>query len=124
MEKDVTNTANFKGLLVWQQSMDLVETVYAICRKLPKEELFGLSNQLRRAVVSVPSNIAEGSGRGARKEFIQHLRIAYGSLCEVETQVLLIARLKLVEWNWNDLEKQPASVSRLLKSLDSVVTSY
>jgi len=124
MEKDVTNTANFKGLLVWQQSMDLVETVYAICRKLPKEELFGLSNQLRRAVVSVPSNIAEGSGRGSRKEFIQHLRIAYGSLCEVETQVLLIARLKLVEWNWNDLEKQQASVSRLLKSLDSVVTSY
>ena len=117
MEKDSVNTTNFKGLLVWQQAMDLVEIVYILCKKLPKEEMFGLSSQLRRASVSIPSNIAEGSGRGSRKEFIQHLRIAYGSLCEVETQVLLIQKLKLAEADWNSLTKQQASIGRLLKAL-------
>ena len=113
----MTNTTNFKGLLVWQQAMDLVEMIYNLCRQLQKDELFALSSQLRRAAVSIASNIAEGSGRGSRKEFIQHLRIAYGSLCEIETQVLLVKRLRLTEWDWDSLVKQQASVGRLLKSL-------
>jgi four helix bundle protein len=117
MGDDTINTTSFKGLLVWQQAIDLVETVYGLCRKLPKDELFGLSNQLRRAVVSIPSNIAEGSGRASRKEFTQHLRIAYGSLCEVETQVIIIRRLKLAHTDWESLAKQQSSVGRLLKSL-------
>ena len=115
--QSVTNTSNFKGLLVWQQSMQLAESIYALCRILPKEEMMVLSSQLRRAAISIPSNIAEGSGRGHRKEFIQHLRIAYGSLCELETQTILVQRLKLIEWNWHNLDEQIASISRLLKAL-------
>lgn len=111
-----TNTNNFKGLLVWQQSMQLAESVYALCKMLPKDEIVVLSSQLRRAAISIPSNIAEWSGRGHRKEFIQHLRIAYGSLCELETQIILVQRLKLVSWDWRSLDEQISSISRLLKA--------
>ena len=117
MDAYSVNSSNYKGLLVCQQSMQLVEMVYGICRTLPKEELFALSSQLRRAVTSIPSNIAEGSGRGHRKEFIQHLRIAYGSLCEVETQILIVERLQLATYDWPDLGEKIASVGRLLKAL-------
>ena len=117
-DDDVRDTRSFKGLLVWQQAMDLAEAVYQLCRQLPKEEKFVLSDQLRRAAVSVPSNIAEGSGRQSRREFSQYLRIAYGSLCEVETQLLLVQRLAFTtSANWSDLFKQVSSVGRLLKSL-------
>ncbi len=97
--------------------MELAENIYALCRKLPKDELFGIGSQLRRAAVSIPSNIAEGSGRGSRKEFIQHLRIAYGSLCETETQLLIVERVKLTIYDFEGLHTQLASVSRLLKAL-------
>jgi four helix bundle protein len=73
--------------------MDLVELVYTATRNWPKEEMYGLTNQIRQAVVSVPSNIAEGQGRGPSKEFLHHLRIARGSLLEVETQALIAQRL-------------------------------
>jgi four helix bundle protein len=79
----------YKDLIVWQKSMDLAKHVYAESKKLPKEELFGLVNQMRRAAVSIPSNIAEGSRRGTTKDLVQFLRIADGSLGELETQLLL-----------------------------------
>ena len=86
-------TADFKDLLVWQKSMDLVELVYHLVRRLPKEEQFELASQMRRAVVSIPSNIAEGQGRKTAREFLRFLSIARGSRAELETQLLLAQRL-------------------------------
>jgi four helix bundle protein len=83
----------YRELIVWQRAMDLVVEVYKCTRRFPKEELFGLTSQLRRAAVSVPSNIAEGQGRGIGAEFRHHLRISQGSLQELETQMILANRL-------------------------------
>jgi four helix bundle protein len=90
-------TRNFKDLVAWQRAMDLVEAVYEITRQFPKDELYGLTSQIRRAAVSIPSNIAEGEGRGSPNEFVRFLSIAYGSLREVETQLLIATRLKYLE---------------------------
>lgn len=84
---------NYQDLLDWQKSMDLVVEVYRATKSFPKEETYGLTSQLRRAAISVPSNVAEGQGRNSPKEFIQFLRIALGSLREVETQLLISHRL-------------------------------
>ena len=84
---------SYRDLNAWRKAMDLVELVYTATRNWPKEEMYGLTNQIRQAVVSVPSNIAEGQGRGPSKEFLHHLRIARGSLLEVETQALIAQRL-------------------------------
>jgi four helix bundle protein len=80
-------------LIAWQKAMELVETVYTLTRTFPDDERFGLTSQLRRAAVSVPSNIAEGHGRTSTNEYLHHLSIARGSLCEVETQLLIGERL-------------------------------
>ncbi|MBR0413873.1 MAG: four helix bundle protein [Clostridia bacterium] len=85
---------SYKDLIVWQKSMDLTQNVYDYTELLPKEELFGLSSQMRRCALSIPSNIAEGYGRCSDKEFIRFLYIASGSLAELETQMLLAVRLK------------------------------
>ncbi|WP_297021229.1 four helix bundle protein [uncultured Dialister sp.] len=84
---------DYKDLIVWQKSRALVRLIYILTKKLPRDELFGLTNQIRRAVVSIPSNIAEGYSRGSNKEFIHFLRIAKGSAAEVETQLILCADL-------------------------------
>ena len=84
---------DFKELLVWQKSMDLVEMVYGLVRLLPPEERYELSSQIRRAAVSIPSNIAEGEGRKSNREFLRFLSIARGSRAELETQLLLAQRL-------------------------------
>jgi four helix bundle protein len=88
---------NYQDLIVWQKAMDLVEGVYRTSRKFPKEEIYSLESQIRRAAVSVPSNIAEGEGRGNPREFAQFLRFAHGSLREVETQTLIARRLCYTE---------------------------
>ena len=85
---------HYRELIGWQLAMDLAEEVYAATRDFPREEQFGLTNQVRRAAVSVPSNIAEGQGRGTTRNFIHFLNMACGSLQEVETQILLSERLK------------------------------
>jgi len=86
----------FKELKAWQRGMDLAEAVYAVCEKLPERERFGLNDQMRRAAVSVPSNIAEGQGRQSKLDFKRCLRIALGSAQELETQLLLAVRLGFV----------------------------
>ena len=78
---------SYKNLLVWQRSMDLVVAIYGLTKKFPKEEIYGLTSQMRRASVSIPSNIAEGRFRGTRKDYLQFLRIAYSSGAELETQM-------------------------------------
>ncbi|MFD1294271.1 four helix bundle protein [Lutibacter holmesii] len=90
---------NHKELDVWKKSMDLVEQVYTISYLFPDTEKFGLTSQIRRAAVSVPSNIAEGAGRKGDKEFIQFLHIALGSLSELDTQYLIAVRLGFIEKN-------------------------
>ena len=84
---------NYQELIVWNKAMDLVSEVYSLTKLLPKEELFALSNQMRRAAISVPSNIAEGQQRMAPREFIRFLTIARGSNGELQTQLLICAHL-------------------------------
>ncbi|MBN2580264.1 MAG: four helix bundle protein [Pirellulales bacterium] len=85
--------ANYQKLIVWQKAMDLVENVYRASRKLPKEEIYCLTSQMRRSAISIPSNIAEGQGRRTTRDFQNFLSIALGSLKELETQILIAARL-------------------------------
>jgi four helix bundle protein len=87
---------SFKDLEVWKRGIDLVEDVYSLTAKFPANEQFGLVSQMRRAVVSIPSNIAEGQGRRNVKEFVQFLYIAKGSLAEIETQLIICERLGLI----------------------------
>ncbi|MBP9832162.1 MAG: four helix bundle protein [Candidatus Pacebacteria bacterium] len=83
----------YKSLIVWKKSIELVKEIYKIGESLPRREQFGLVSQICRAAVSVPSNIAEGNKRGSRKEYVQFLRIAHGSLAELETQLVIISEL-------------------------------
>ena len=85
---------SYKDLKVWQKSMVLVNDTYKLTAKFPAEEKFGIQSQIRRASVSIPSNIAEGHSRWYRKEFLHHLSISYGSLAELETQLLVAAELQ------------------------------
>ena len=80
---------SYKDLIVWQKSYELVKIVYRITNKLPQSEIFGLQSQMRRCVVSIVSNIAEGSQRKTRKDYAQFLHISYGSVAEIETQLFI-----------------------------------
>lgn len=84
---------SFKELIVWQRSIELVEEIYKLTSRLPGSETYGLVSQMRRAAVSISSNIAEGKKRGTRKDFLQFLRIADGSAAELETQLIVVKRL-------------------------------
>jgi four helix bundle protein len=88
---------NFKELHIWQLGMDIVDDVYTITSDYPKEELFGLALQMRKAAVSIPSNIAEGCGRGTDPQLVQFLNIAQGSAFELETQVYIAKRRKYAD---------------------------
>ena len=87
---------SYRDLVVWQKSMDLVESSYRLVKLLPREEIYGLSSQIRRAAVSVLSNIAEGYGRKSRNSYAHFLSISQGSLKELETHLLLCQRLQFV----------------------------
>ncbi|MBP6458642.1 MAG: four helix bundle protein [Crocinitomicaceae bacterium] len=88
---------NFKELLVWKKSIDLVKSVYLLTSTLPSEEKFGLISQMNRSSVSIPSNIAEGSGRTSNKEFLYFLNIAISSSYELETQLIISNQLFLID---------------------------
>ncbi|RWO94530.1 MAG: four helix bundle protein [Mesorhizobium sp.] len=104
-------TGSYKDLIVWQQAMDLAVAVYGATKSWPKEELYGLTSQVRRAATSVPANIAEGYGREIRGSYQQFLRIAQGSLKELETQLMIAERIGIAP-------KAPAT--SLLSSTESV----
>ena len=91
--------SNFRDLRVWQEAMDLTVQVYKMAEEMPKHEIHGLTSQIRRSAVSVPSNIAEGCGRRRGKEFYHFLDISYGSLCELETQLELVERCYQIDTN-------------------------
>jgi len=108
----------YSDLEVWQAAMDLVTRVYEITRFFPKEEIYGLTSQLRRAAVSVPSNIAEGKGRSSDKELVQFLNHSRGSLFEIETQVAIARRLSYIaEEPCETILRQTARVGQLLNGL-------
>ncbi|MBZ9702931.1 MULTISPECIES: four helix bundle protein [unclassified Mesorhizobium] len=104
-------TGSYKDLLVWQQAMDLAVAVYSSTKSWPKEELYGLTSQVRRSASSVPANIAEGYGREIRGSYQQFLRIAQGSLKELETQLLIAERTGIAS---------QAATASLLASTESV----
>ncbi len=107
--------SDFRKLIVWQKSMLLTRLIYVFSGNLSADEKFGLTSQVRRCAVSIPSNIAEGSKRKTKKDFIQFLRISSGSLAELETQLLLIEDIyKIKDENINLLVKE---IQRMLESL-------
>lgn len=107
-----------KNLDVWKNSRTFVTEVYKLTNSFPKEEMYGLTNQIRRSAVSVPSNIAEGSARQGNKEFIQFLYISLGSLAELETQLLIASDLNYVvvgQKMYDDLERIRMMLLGLIK---------
>ena len=104
---------NHKDLDLWKKSMDLVETIYKLTQAFPESEKFGLTSQMRRAAVSIPSNIAEGAARKGDKELIHFLHIALGSLSELETQYLIAIRLAFIKKE-ETTEEQMIDVKKLL----------
>ncbi|NIM99339.1 MAG: four helix bundle protein [candidate division Zixibacteria bacterium] len=109
---------NYRELIVWQKSYRLCIEIYRITKDFPKEEKFGLTSQIRRAAVSVPSNIAEGYGRKTSREYIHALYVAYGSNCELKTQVLLSRDLGYITAeDMKRLQEGIGEVERMLKAL-------
>ena len=107
---------------LWKESVEFVSLVYEITSKFPKEERFGLVNQIRRAAVSIPSNIAEGAGRSHKNEFIQFLNISSGSISELETQLIISYNLKFLDKEQleiliNKITKIRNQIFGLIKSL-------
>ena len=114
--------SNYRDLIAWQKAMDLVVAVYDLTRAFPNEERFGLTSQMRRAAVSIPCNVAEGFGRRNRPEFQRFLRNSRGSTCELETQIEIARRLKLVELNVADAIAERANeVGRILNGLHAAL---
>ena len=111
-------SGTYTDLQVWQAAMDLVEDIYRITKTFPKEETYGLTVQLRRAAVSVPSNIAEGKGRSTQKELAQFLCHSRGSLFEIETQITLARRLGYIDVAQMDaIRQKTVRVGQLLNGL-------
>lgn len=110
---------SYRDLKVWQRGIDLAELIYKLTKTFPKEELFGLSSQMRRAGISIPSNLAEGSGRSTRKDFRQFVLIARGSNDELQTQLIIAERLQLGDPGLrNDASKLSLEIGKMLTALE------
>ena len=119
---------HYSELIVWQKSMDLVEEIYQLIKKLPRTEEYALSSQIRRAAISIPSNIAEGSGRKTEKEFYYFLSVARGSLMELETQLYICIRQKYFTENdaakaFSLCEETGRILTKLLFNNDNIIDS-
>jgi four helix bundle protein len=113
---------HFRDLQVWQSGMDVVESVYRLSTAFPKSELYGLTSQVGRAAVSVPSNIAEGHTRASTKDYLRHLSIAQGSLAEVQTQLEIAVRLGYLKNSETiPVLGQSASLGKQLHSLQTAL---
>jgi four helix bundle protein len=114
----MTAIKDYRDLVVWQKAMDLVETIYRTTGTFPREEIYGLTSQIRRAAISIPSNIAEGNGRNTARDYMHFLGMAYGSVKEVETQVLIAERLRYINCSdSNGLVKMTTEIARLISGL-------
>jgi four helix bundle protein len=114
-------TSSFRDLRVWQEAMRLSVETYRLTAGFPKYELYGLAQQMRRAAVSVPSNIAEGKGRHSNREFTHFLFTARGSLLELETQILIAEELQY--WSVRDSQKLRENATRVGRSLTGLINS-
>lgn len=108
-----------KDLIVWQKSRKLVRIIYMLSRKFPREEIFGLTNQIRRAAISIPSNIAEGYNRHSDKEFTHFLKIAKGSAGEVDTQLILSVDLEYLQES--EIQEALALNQEILRMLGTLI---
>ena len=121
MEDKIIKSRSYKDLEVWELSIELVKEIYRITEKFPPSEIYGLTNQIRRAAVSIPSNIAEGQERNSAKEFRQFLAIALGSVAEIETQLIIAKQIHYL----TEAEVEPfmASIDRLRKMTRGLIKS-
>ncbi|KFF04282.1 four helix bundle protein [Flavobacterium reichenbachii] len=109
--------SNFRSLLIWQKSMALTTKIYFSTNNFPKEEIFGLTSQIRRSAISIPSNIAEGFGRESDKDFLRFLNISLGSLFEMQTQLEIANNITYIhEQEFNNLYEDSREVERMLVS--------
>ncbi len=118
VNKECAMIKSYRDLEVWQKSIQLVKKIYLITRTFPKEEMYGLINQMRRAAVSIASNIAEGKTRQTKKEYIQFLYITLGSASELETQIIISKELNYIdEKTESDLLENADHISRMTRNL-------
>ncbi|MBI4054308.1 MAG: four helix bundle protein [Candidatus Doudnabacteria bacterium] len=115
---------SYKELIVWKKSLDLVEEVFKLTASFPQSEAYGLSNQMRRAAVAIPSNRAEGAGRQYRREFARFVYIANGSAKELETQLIIVQRLKFAgQPEFNRVHSLLVEIMKMLSSLCSKLST-
>lgn len=111
---------SYRDLVVWQKAVDVVISIYELTSKFPKEEAYGITSQMRRSAISMPSNIAEGKYRGTRKDFAQFLRIAFGSGAELETQLEISKRLGFL--SEKEYQQTKASLDEIMKMLNVFIS--
>ena len=117
-----TQARSYENLLVWQKSVDLSAIIYQITKTFPKDEIFGLTSQMRRCSVSIPSNIAEGSERASDLEFIRFINIALGSLAELKTQVVIGNKVEIIKDELSEeIKNKVDDISKMLKSLKNKI---
>lgn len=112
---------SYQQLTVWQKSIELVVEIYKLTESFPKTEVFGLTSQIKRSAISIPSNIAEDYSRKHRQEYIQFARISYGSGAELETQLLIAKKLNFVDAN--KFEKSDILLNEIMKMLNKLIAS-
>ena len=114
--------SKFKELKVWQKAIQLVTKIYFLTSTFPKEEIYGITSQIRRCAISIPSNIAEGAGRKSKKDFSRFLDIAKGSTFELETQLMISKELKfLIEDDFNDATKELDEIQKMITGLQKSI---
>jgi four helix bundle protein len=114
----MVRSSNYEDLKVWQKAVDLTTEIYKLVKRLPIEEQYALSDQMRRAVVSIPSNIAEGRGRGTKKEFVRYLLMSRGSLWELSTQLVICEKLNYLDQDQlSDARQLIQEISKMINAL-------
>lgn len=114
--------SNFRNLLIWQKSKVLVTKIYTVTNNFPKEEVFGLTSQIKRSAISIPSNIAEGLGRESSNEFLRFLKISIGSLFELQTQLEIAKNIiYLDEETFNNLYEDTRELERMIVSFTNKI---
>lgn len=115
--------SSYRDLKAWHMAMDIAAQVYQLSQSFPKQEVYGLSSQIQRAAVSIPSNIAEGHARSSTKEYLYHLSVALGSLAELETQLLLADRLNYIDQSLTNLLQQTDELGKIIRAIQKSLKS-